>query len=127
MLFTVVIPCYKSDQTIRKVAELTLAQFQEMNRGDVEMVLVDDASPDGSAAAAEKAAASGNAATSTSGGNIEKNITVNLGGQNITQNFNGENPKDASEMERGTAKGAGEIRNETAEAFTSAMSSVGTW
>ena len=77
--------------------------------------------------AAEKAAASGNAEMSTSGGNIEKNITVNLGGQNITQNFNGENPKDASEMERGTAKGAGEIRNETAEAFTSSMSSVGTW
>lgn len=47
MLYSVVIPCYKSDQTIRKVAELTLKQFEQMNRGSVEMVLVDDCSPDG--------------------------------------------------------------------------------
>ncbi len=47
MLYSVVIPCYKSDQTIRKVVEQTMEKFQEMNRGDVEFVLVDDSSPDG--------------------------------------------------------------------------------
>lgn len=47
MLHSVVIPCYRSDQTIRKVVELTMEQFRKMDRGDVEFVLVDDCSPDG--------------------------------------------------------------------------------
>ena len=46
MLHSVVIPCYKSSQTIRKVVEETMEQFRNMNRGDVEFVLVDDCSPD---------------------------------------------------------------------------------
>ena len=46
MLHSVVIPCYKSSQTIRKVVEETMEQFRKMNRGDVEFVLVDDCSPD---------------------------------------------------------------------------------
>ncbi len=46
MLHTVVIPCYKSAQTIRSVVEQTMEQFNEMKRGDLEFVLVDDCSPD---------------------------------------------------------------------------------
>ena len=49
MLHSVIIPCYKSNQTIRKVVELTMEQFRVMDRGDVEFVLVDDCSPDGGA------------------------------------------------------------------------------
>ena len=49
MLYSVVIPCYKSSLTIRKVVEETMDQFRRMKAGDVEFVLVDDASPDGGA------------------------------------------------------------------------------
>ena len=47
MLYSVVIPCYRSDQTIRKVVELTMEEFRKMGRGVPEFVLVDDCSPDG--------------------------------------------------------------------------------
>lgn len=47
MLHSIVIPCYKSDQTIRKVVELTMAEMEKMGRKEYEFVLVDDASPDG--------------------------------------------------------------------------------
>ena len=53
MLHSVVIPCYKSSQTIRKVVEETMEQFRKMNRGDVEFVLVDDCSPDDGATVRE--------------------------------------------------------------------------
>ena len=46
MRYTVVIPCYRSHQTIRKVVELTMETFAEMNRGQLDFVLVDDCSPD---------------------------------------------------------------------------------
>ena len=46
MLYSVVIPCYKSSQTIRKVVEMTAAEFEQMNIKDYEFVLVDDHSPD---------------------------------------------------------------------------------
>ena len=46
MLYSVIIPCYRSDQTIRKVVELTTEEFKKMNRGELEFVLVDDSSPD---------------------------------------------------------------------------------
>ena len=49
MLYSVVIPCYRSDQTIRKVVELTMKQFDEMHIDKYEFVLVDDYSPDGGA------------------------------------------------------------------------------
>ena len=49
MLYSVVIPCYRSDQTIRKVVELTMKQFADMGITDYEFVLVDDYSPDGGA------------------------------------------------------------------------------
>ncbi|MDO5345470.1 MAG: glycosyltransferase [Lachnospiraceae bacterium] len=47
MLHSIVIPCYKSDQTIRKVVELTMAEMEKIGRSEYEFVLVDDASPDG--------------------------------------------------------------------------------
>ena len=47
MLYSVIIPCYKSDQTIRKVVELTMEQFKTMGIDAYEFVLVDDYSPDG--------------------------------------------------------------------------------
>lgn len=47
LLHSVIIPCYKSDQTIRKVVELTMEEFERMGRKRYEFVLVDDASPDG--------------------------------------------------------------------------------
>ena len=53
MLYTVIIPCYQSAATIRKVVEETMAQFNQMNRGAVEFVLVDDCSPDGGATVRE--------------------------------------------------------------------------
>lgn len=46
MLYSVVIPCYKSSLTIRKVVEETIRQFDDMKVGDLEFVLVDDCSPD---------------------------------------------------------------------------------
>ena len=47
MLYSVVIPCYRSSETIRKVVRETIMQFEKMDIGDVEFVLVDDCSPDG--------------------------------------------------------------------------------
>lgn len=47
MLHSIIIPCYKSDQTIRKVVELTMAEMEKMGRNQYEFVLVDDYSPDG--------------------------------------------------------------------------------
>lgn len=46
MLYSVVIPCYKSSKTIRKVVEETMEEFRKMKAGDLEFVLVDDCSPD---------------------------------------------------------------------------------
>lgn len=53
MLYTVVIPCYKSSMTIRKVVGETMEQFEQMKRGEVEFVLVDDCSPDDGATVRE--------------------------------------------------------------------------
>ncbi len=47
MFYSVIIPCYKSDQTIRRVVEMTMAQFADMGIDQYEFVLVDDCSPDG--------------------------------------------------------------------------------
>lgn len=49
MLYSVIIPCYRSDKTIRKVVELTMDQFRKMDIAEYEFVLVDDYSPDGGA------------------------------------------------------------------------------
>lgn len=46
MLYSVIIPCYKSSQTIRKVVEMTSVEFDRLGLPDYEFVLVDDYSPD---------------------------------------------------------------------------------
>ena len=53
MLYSVIIPCYKSSHTIRQVVELTIAELQELGRTPFEFVLVDDASPDDGATLGE--------------------------------------------------------------------------
>lgn len=47
MLYSVIIPCYKSDQTIEHVVEETRLEMERLGRGNVEFVLVNDCSPDG--------------------------------------------------------------------------------
>lgn len=49
MLYSVIIPCYKSAQTIEHVVNLTREEMEKQNRNDVEFVLVNDCSPDGGA------------------------------------------------------------------------------
>ena len=66
-------------------------------------------------AAAEAAAASAKDVQGTAGGSVEKNITINMGGQTINQNISGEHSMDAEGMKKGTMQGASEIRNLTAE------------
>ena len=47
MLYSFVIPCYKSGETIRKVVELTAEEMELEDRKEYEFILVDDCSPDG--------------------------------------------------------------------------------
>lgn len=47
MLYSIIIPCYNSSKTIRKVVELTMAEMEQLGRTPFEFVLVDDFSPDG--------------------------------------------------------------------------------
>ena len=53
MLYSIIIPCYKSSATIRKVVEQTMYQMERMERTPFEFVLVDDSSPDSGATARE--------------------------------------------------------------------------
>lgn len=53
MLHSIIIPCYKSSQTIRKVVELTSAELERLGKTEYEFVLVDDYSPDQGATLAE--------------------------------------------------------------------------
>ena len=46
MLYSIVIPCYKSSRTIRKVVEMTMQEMDRLDRREYEFVLVDDCSPD---------------------------------------------------------------------------------
>ncbi len=46
MLYSIIVPCYKSSHTIRELVELTSAKMEEMGRTPFEFVLVDDCSPD---------------------------------------------------------------------------------
>ena len=46
MLYSIVIPCYKSSKTIRKVVELTMQELERIGKTPYEFVLVDDFSPD---------------------------------------------------------------------------------
>ncbi|MCQ2546194.1 MAG: glycosyltransferase [Clostridia bacterium] len=47
MLYSVIIPCYKSAHTIRQVVEETSAELDRLQKKPYEFVLVDDFSPDG--------------------------------------------------------------------------------
>lgn len=47
MLYSVIIPCYKSHQTIEHVVDMTREEMVKLGRRNVEFVLVDDCSPDG--------------------------------------------------------------------------------
>lgn len=47
MLYSIIIPCYNSSKTIRKVVELTMQQMDSIGRTPYEFILVDDFSPDG--------------------------------------------------------------------------------
>lgn len=47
MVYSIIIPCYNSDKTIRKVVELIINEFERMDRGECEIILVNDCSPDG--------------------------------------------------------------------------------
>jgi len=46
VLYSIVIPCYKSSKTIRKVVEMTMQEMDRLDRREYEFVLVDDCSPD---------------------------------------------------------------------------------
>lgn len=76
-------------------------------------------------AAAESAAASAKEVQGAAGGSVEKNITINMGGQTINQNISGEHSMDAEGMKRGTMQGASEIRNKTAEDVASVAEHTG--
>lgn len=47
MLVSIVIPCYNSEHSIREVVELTLSEFDRMEKYTCEFILVNDASRDG--------------------------------------------------------------------------------
>lgn len=49
MKYSIIIPCYRSSQTIRKVVEMTIAELEKLGKTEYEFVLVDDCSPDGGA------------------------------------------------------------------------------
>ena len=51
-MISVVIPCYKSSQTIGKVVEMTAEELERLGYPEYEFVLVDDCSPDGGETAA---------------------------------------------------------------------------
>ena len=44
-LISIVIPCYNSQATIRKVTEMVMEEFKKMPEYDCEFVLVNDGSP----------------------------------------------------------------------------------
>lgn len=49
MLYSIIIPCYNSAPTIRKVVELTMEELTRLGKVPYEFVLVDDFSPDNGA------------------------------------------------------------------------------
>ena len=46
MFYSIVIPCYSSSKTIRKVVELTKKEMKILNKDNFEFILVNDCSPD---------------------------------------------------------------------------------
>ena len=47
MLYSFIIPCYKSGKTIKKVVELTAKEMEKEGKKEYEFILVNDCSPDG--------------------------------------------------------------------------------
>lgn len=47
MLYSIIIPCYRSSETIEHVVNMTREEMVRLGRGQVEFVLVNDCSPDG--------------------------------------------------------------------------------
>lgn len=45
-MYSIIIPCYKSANTIQTVVENTMEEMHKMNRDDLEFVLINDCSPD---------------------------------------------------------------------------------
>lgn len=45
-MYSIIIPCYKSAETIEIVVENTAREMNKMGRTDFEFVLVNDCSPD---------------------------------------------------------------------------------
>ncbi len=71
MLVSIVIPCYNSEQTIEKVVDLCMEQFEQMPGYECEMILVNDFSKDGTFDAICRAAEKYNNVT---GINLAKNF-----------------------------------------------------
>lgn len=46
-MYSIVIPCYKSAQTIEQVVSSTIDEMEKMGRSEIEFALVNDCSPDG--------------------------------------------------------------------------------
>lgn len=46
MLYSIIIPCYKSGQTIEHVVDMTREEMVRLGRSNLEFVLVNDCSPD---------------------------------------------------------------------------------
>ena len=42
MLYSIIIPCYRSSRTIRKVVEMTMQELDRLGKKEYEFVLVDD-------------------------------------------------------------------------------------
>lgn len=53
MLHSIIIPCYNSSKTIRKVVELTMKELDQIQKTPYEFILVDDFSPDSGATVQE--------------------------------------------------------------------------
>ena len=47
MQYSVIIPCYKSSETIERVVDMTREEMVRLGKEEVEFVLVNDCSPDG--------------------------------------------------------------------------------
>ena len=58
MLVSIVIPCYYSEKTIRRVVEMVMEEFDKNEGYECEFVLVNDGSKDGTLASIRMSAAS---------------------------------------------------------------------
>lgn len=45
-MYSIIIPCYKSSETIQRVVECTIEEMKNLGKTELEFVLVNDLSPD---------------------------------------------------------------------------------